>query len=181
MWLRVGPVTPVETLMKVTDLEDRAAGIAVLRLCEASDSPSLVWSSDGCGYVRTYGGKPSPTVAYIFTDGEIWAISTLFLHYYPEQILLEEDRFTASLEQCSKHLQMIGISGPYRWVAGMEGIQDRYLPSQFGGRGHVPCMVDLVEQPGTYNIGESTALALEPFFAEIFDKCRARRPPLNVG
>ena len=121
MWLRVGPVTPGEPLMKVTDLEDSAAGIAVLPLTEASDFPSLVWSSDGRGYVRPFGSGPSPTVAYIFTDGEIWAISTLFLHYHPELILLEEKRFAISLEQSAQHLERIGIVGTHRWVAGMEG------------------------------------------------------------
>ena len=118
--------------MKITELENRVNGIAILPLCDANDFPSLVWSSDGCGFIRRVGKEPSHTVAYMFTDGEIWAISTTFLHFYPELIVLEEERYVKSLERCAEHLRMTGIKEPYRWVAGMEGIEGRYLPSARG-------------------------------------------------
>jgi hypothetical protein len=182
IWLRVGPQKPLEPLMKVTEIEDRVTALAVLPLCEASDFPTLVWNADGCGFVRPVGDDPSPTVAYMFTDGEIWAISTLFLHWYPEFILLEEERYAETLKQCAALLNMISIPGPYRWVAGAEGIENRYLPSRHGlVRGPGPCTVDIVEEPGTFNVGDDPAKALEPFFAEVFDKCRARRNVNSVG
>jgi hypothetical protein len=43
------------------------------------------------------------------------------------------------------------------------------------GRGWGPCAVDVVEEQGSYTLGDSAAKALEPFFAEIFDKCGKKR------
>jgi len=183
MWLRVGPQKPLEPLMKITELEKRITVLAVLPLCQGGNFLTLVWSADGCGFVGPFGkDDPSPTVAYMFTDGEIWAISTLFLRYRPELILLEEQRYAESLKQCAAHLNTIGIPGPYRWVAGAEGIENRYLPHRQGlVLGPGPCAVDIVEEPETFNVGDDPARALEPFFAEIFDKCGAQRATRSVG
>jgi hypothetical protein len=86
MWLRVGPQKPLEKLMKVTDLETTLQGIAVVPLYEASEPPSSVWNSDGAGWVRAI-GEHSPSTAFMFADGEIWVINTLFFKFYPHLIL----------------------------------------------------------------------------------------------
>jgi len=177
MWLRVGPQKPIEPPMKVTDLETIVQGIAVLPLYEASAPPSLIWNSDGAGWARAFDAKPSPSTAFMFTDGEIWTINTLFFKFYPDLIFLQEEHYAETLKQCAVHLDRIGIKGPYRFVAGIEGIEGLYLPAPHSNvRGAGPCTVNIVEEPGIFKIGDDTANALEPFFAEVFDKCRARRP-----
>jgi hypothetical protein len=126
MWLRVGPQIPLKPPWKLTDIESRAAALAVLPLCELAGSVGLVRSGDGCGYYPLLGKESSPSGVFIFSDGEIWAISTFFLAFKPEWILLEEARFTSSLEQCADFLNRLAIPGPYHWVAGTEGILNRY-------------------------------------------------------
>jgi len=169
MWLRVGPQKPLEPLMKVTNLESTVQGIAVLPLYEASEPPSLVWNSDGAGWVRTIGTQPSPSTAFMFTDGEIWTINTLFFKYSSHLILLEEERYAETLKQCAAHLDRIGLKGPYRFVAGIEGIEGLYLPTPNStARGPGPCTVPVVEEPGVFNIGDNPAKALEPILCRGF-------------
>ena len=38
------------------------------------------------------------------------------------------------------------------------------------------CLVDTIVQEGTFAPGESPALALKPFFVDIYDKCGVERP-----
>lgn len=177
IWLRVGPQKPIEPPLKVTDLKRTVQGIAVVPLYEASEPSSLVWNSDGVGWVRAVGAQASSSTAFMFTDGEIWAINTLFFKFYPHLILLEEERYAETLKQCSVHLGRIGIKPPYRFVAGIEGIEGLYLPAPYTtGRGPGPCTVSVVEKPGVFNVDNDPVDALEPFFAEVYDKCLARRP-----
>jgi hypothetical protein len=157
-------------------LETTVQGIAVLPLYEASAPPSLIWNSDGAGWARAFDAQPSPNTAFMFNDGEIWTINTLFFKFYPDLIFLQEGHYAETLKQCAVHLDRIGIKGPYRFVAGIEGIEGLYLPAPHSNvRGAGPCTVNIVEEPGLFNVGDDPADALEPFFAEIFDKCRARR------
>jgi hypothetical protein len=45
-------------------------------------------------------------------------------------------------------------------------------------RGDDPCTVPHLEEPGVFKLVDSPHRALERFFEEIFDKCRARRASL---
>lgn len=45
-------------------------------------------------------------------------------------------------------------------------------------RGDDPCTVPHLEEPGVFKLADSPHRALERFFEEIFDKCRARRASL---
>lgn len=181
MWLRVAPQASLERSRKVTDLESSMNALAVLSLCAGSASPLSVRGNDGCGFCRITDQDASPSVTYIFTDGEIWAINTFFLQFYPALILLEDLRFAESLTQCAEHLTKISIPGPYRWVAGLEGVEGRYLPSRQGvGRGPGPCTEDVIEVTGAYRLGEGAADALQPFFEELYDKCGAKWLPSSA-
>jgi hypothetical protein len=59
----------------------------------------------------------------------------------------------------------------------MEGIEGRSLyTSERLGTILGPCTVDVIEEEGTYNDGDSAAELLQPFFEKVFDRCGARRP-----
>jgi hypothetical protein len=149
----------------------------LLPFCAMGSTIGAVRGPDGCGYYSQGGpGEPTPSLVYVFKDGEVWAINTLFLSVLPDLILLEEARFTESLERCSDFLASIGIAGPYRWVAGMEGVQDRHLREDALGRKIGPCLVDVIESEGVFKSGDDARQTLEPFFEKFFEECGLERP-----
>jgi hypothetical protein len=176
MWLRIGPQTPLTEKWKVTDLRDRIGALRVLPLCELAGSPAYVRAADGCGFYRLVDSDKSPIVAFLFTDGEIWLINTFFMQYDQRVILLEEARLVRTLEQAAEMLKQLGVAGPYRWVLGVEGIANRYLPAQTSFGGQVgPCTVDVVEASGLYGSGGNAAEAIEPFLVDLYDMCGKKR------
>ena len=88
---------------------------------------SILFSGDGCGYCKMMDEGFSPIATFVFTDGEIWSIDTWHLNYMPALIILNEAKYVKSLTQCAEFLSKMQISGPYRWVAGIEGVKGRYL------------------------------------------------------
>ncbi len=76
-------------------------------------------------------------------------------------------------------LNDIGIPGPYRWVAGMEGVRDRALYEDNLRRASGLCMSDVIEAEGTFNTGDDPVKALEPFFEGVFEACGVNRVPFG--
>jgi hypothetical protein len=177
VWLRLAPTSEITRLPKIAELENAMNLLILLPLCEAGASPGFVRGGDGFGVHHGVGDEPSPSVVYAFTTGEIWAISTVFLGFVQDRIWLEESRFTKSLELCATFLDQLGVSGPYRWNVGMEGVQGRFLSltDAFNRKGG-PCMVDVIEKEGMYKLRDSASEALEPFFEAVFEQCGVQRP-----
>jgi len=172
MWLRVSPQFPLGKPRRIKELEQSAREIILLPFYEPGSSIGGVRGADGFGFYRSEGlGKETGSLVFVFADGEVWTINTLYLALLPELIVLEEDKFVKSLDQCVKFLGKLGIPGPYRWVAGMEGVKDRYLRRDAFGRQIGACMVDAIEEHGVFKSGDNPQDALEPFFEEVFDKC----------
>jgi hypothetical protein len=125
------------------------------------------------------GDGPSPGIVFVFTDGEIWAIDTYPLTALPKLIVLDESKFARSLQESAAFLKdRLSIPGPYRWVAGIEGVKGRSLPLSnnllAGARG--PCAVDPIEEDGSFIIDQDPAAVLEPFFEKVFESCGVARP-----
>lgn len=177
-WLRVGPKSPPAKLRKITKLQDVINKLALLPFYDPGQGIGGVWGSDGCGFYNNYGPlEPAPGLVYVFTDDEIWTINTLRLSIRPDLILLDEAQFVKSLAQCVAFLnEQLGASGPYRCVAGMEDVMDRYLWEDDFRRKSGQCSVGTVEVEEFFKLGDSLQDVLEPFFEEVFDKCGMRRP-----
>jgi hypothetical protein len=175
MWLRVAPVQPIESMLKVADIEDRTLPLVNLPLFGGGAESSTVRNSDGAGWCLYSYNQPAVSTVFAFTDGEIWAIDTFSLRAVPQLVTLDERVWITSLRQCAKFLADIGIQGPYRWIAGFEGINDRSMPQQNHpfNRGH--CMSDLIEVEGRLDTPDDVPAALEPFFEKVFDQCGLRR------
>ncbi|MGH2509825.1 MAG: hypothetical protein ACRDHZ_20795, partial [Ktedonobacteraceae bacterium] len=150
----------------------------VSRCITAGGQSLSVRSSDGFGLYMPWSDSLAVSTIFVFTDGEIWAVDTLSLGTLQEFISLDERMFAASLDQCAKFLADLNIPGPYRWIAGFEGVNGRYLPrpNDRFNRKSGPCASDVIEEKGTFNFGESASAALESFFEKIFDQCGLARP-----
>jgi hypothetical protein len=182
IWLRVMPQRPTETALKISELQRVAPALGPMPLLGAYSNILSVRGGDGAGLCMPLGDGPSPGIVFLFTDGEIWMIDTYPLAALPKLISLDESKFARSLQESGAFLNdRLGIPGPYRWVAGLEGVKGRSLAvsnNRFGGtRG--PCTVDPIEEEGTFEAGEDPAAVLEPFFEKVFESCGVVRPHMR--
>ena len=57
-----------------------------------------VRGADGFGFYHNRGpAEPTPSLVYVFTDGEVWTINTFFALLTADLILLDETKFVKSL------------------------------------------------------------------------------------
>jgi hypothetical protein len=175
-WLRVAPSVSIAKPLELSQIHEKIVGIAYMPLCEASESLK-VRSDDGygfCGIIDEY----AISVTFAFTDGEVWSIGTWSLQCLPDIIALDERRYAATLTKSTEFLATLGIAGPYRWVAGMEGVEGRSLGvANTFNRARGTCAADLIEETGLFSTGDDAANKLEPFFRRLFDLCGVRRLP----
>jgi hypothetical protein len=185
MWLR---------LMPEFDRGRRWLGTALSRLASPGsprpfgsegfrrhDTEYLI-SDDGFGvYVQA---QPTLSLAYVFKTGEMWGIDAYHLAGY-RAIPFVEAYFIAAFANYAAFLQgKLLISPPYRWIAGVEGVQGRPIeiprpvPDQLvivdPPRG--ACRADRVVKEGTYAEGAEPRASLRPFFEELYDSCDVERP-----
>jgi hypothetical protein len=176
MWLRVATKFATTEEANVTDIASLLQSLAVLPLFDLRTSSGQVLANDGAGYFKIIDEKKTPQTVFAFTDGEVWAIDTWTLRMNGI-IYLDETRFTNSLQMSADFLNRLGFKGPYSWIAGMEGVNSRFLSSPASQRKWGPCMSDILKKDGTFNLAEDPADALEPFFVRVYDQCAAKRPP----
>jgi hypothetical protein len=148
MWFRVGPKSPSDKLHKIKDIEKHAE-VALLPFYEPGGAIGGVRGPDGYGYYDSDGPEPTSRLVYAFTDGEVWSINTLCLAIKPDLIRRRSHR-KEPRSMCVEFLKGLGIPGPYRWVAGFEGILVRHLRADAFGRKTGLCQVDIIESEGFY-------------------------------
>jgi hypothetical protein len=177
MWLRVATKFEPTEEAKLTDIAGMLQGLAVLPLFDIRTSSGQALAADGAGYFKIIDEKKTPQTVFAFVDGEVWAIDSWTLRRTPGIIYLDEQRFANSLQMCADFLDKLGFKAPYRWIAGMEGVNKRFLSSPTSQRKWGPCMSDVLKKDGTFNLTEDPADVLERFFIRVYDQCAARRPP----
>jgi hypothetical protein len=177
MWLRVMTnLAPTQTLA-ITELGRRVGGLGTFPLVSLGGTTATVASSDGVGMCFAVGSDKTPNVVFAFKDGEIWAINTFTPRNRPQLIILQEPIWTNSLKAAADFLSAAGFTGPYRWIAGMEGVNGRYLmPKDDLNRRFGPCLSDIIMEQRTFNLQDDPAASLEPFFAAVWDQCQVQRP-----
>lgn len=175
-WLRVVPSTEPKQKLSTQTLKQTALQLSIVPLVRPAQSIGFVRGEDGGGFYPVQGTDMVNSVAYVFNTGEIWVIDA-WLSQIPQYLELDERIFSATLQQCAEFLSRIGIGGPYKWIAGMEGIQDRRLVLADRPNARLgTCIVDRIEKDGMYDTSQDPGLALGPFFEEVFEVCGAVRP-----
>lgn len=189
MWLRVMPLfAQGAEPWPVTELRDKMPaptvlsplGIEAFGVFESGH----IFSQDGCGiYVHRAPPSPSPCVAFVFRTGEVWGIDTHHLAL-PKVIPFIEPHFVKALETYTGFLSAgLHTSPPYQWIAGVEGVKEwaiempRNVPGQYilqATRGS--CLSDMVVKTGVHEAGADPRKTLRPFFIELYDRCKIRRP-----
>ncbi len=179
-WLRLMPAAAPDRTWKITQLKKAAL----------QDQPTMVtfgtlsWSSAGIGYLRREDGvgtrvmynEDGSTIcaSMLFTTGEIWGLEVgMPAVSAPHNIIIADQiSWTKSLDNFRTVLLRLGVSGPFRWIAGMEGTFGRKLGPERGrvlSGGH--CVQHTIEAHGSLSIDEPCEKALRPFFEAISDAC----------
>ena len=159
----------------IREVQEALLASLPLPLLPSTGSFSSVRGGDGGGYYTNTGTNKAPAVAYVFCSGEVWLISTWPLQL--GRITLEEERITGSLERFASLLARLGVPEPYEWIVGLEGVRgfDLAIPSR-SNRMFGPCMVNIINERGTYKTGDNATELLRPFFEKVYDQCGLRRP-----
>jgi hypothetical protein len=175
-WLRVVPSAVPKQKLNTQTLKQTALQLGIVPLIRPVQSIGFVRGQDGGGFYPVEGTDTVHSVAYIFNTGEIWVIDA-WMSQISQFLELDERIFSATLQQCAEFLSRAEIAGPYKWIAGMEGIQNRRLVLADRPNARLgTCIVDRIEKNGIYDASQDAGLALRPFFEEVFDACGAVRP-----
>jgi hypothetical protein len=186
LWLRVMPVAKLQRQWSISELRQTMsrAGLSVLPLGNYGSSWSFVRGPDGFGYVPSTPGEAThvPAVSYAFRSGEIW---TVYAGPFATQEHFQniEGMFYERFADCVRFMRDgLGISLPFRWIAGIEGgikgkRMQRFAPP---GRAFItpytrPCLEEVVTETGVYTAADKAQLALKPFFLKLYDACGEER------
>ncbi len=176
LWLRLMPAHHQDRTWLISTLVDQAKGLAFLPLTSLGPgSIGLVKATDGCGYYPCTGDEKIPAISFVFETGETWAVKVF--SPYATQIPFEERKFIRSLETCTDLLQRLGASGPFTWVAGIEGVDGWQLFSERFNGTLGTSMANVIEVEGMHRDGQRPEDSLRPFFDKVYDQCGA---PVNL-
>ena len=133
--------------------------------------------------VLSKSAEVTPCVSFIFESGEIWGVDAYLLNAANDTIPLVIDHFATALDRYSRFLQhKLAVPGPYRWIAGIEGVKGRPLlvsppPGKFLVNNRWgSCLTDVLVGEGTHSPGAPTEESLRPFIAKVFAKCGVDQP-----
>jgi hypothetical protein len=177
MWLRVMPVAGNEQNWLTSTVQQSILKICVLPLISAgAGSIGLIRGKDGCGaYPVISGPSEADAVVWGFNSGEIWAINARFSRT-EDLFVLDQGAFAQSLAQCVDFLKMQAVPPPYRWIAGMEGFEGKYLVRDNRYLKKGPCMQQVIEVEGVIQEGDDPSQCLRPFFERVFDSVGIVQP-----
>lgn len=178
MWFRLMPLHRSSRTYSATQLRELVRRQAPFPIGSQSyNSWGFLRADDGFGFFAiestTATRVQTPAMVFVFENGELWAINSKIIScmrevpYFPNEFTGQLDRLVSFLRDQLK------VSRPYRWIAGIEGVNGRPLVAgqTFAGfvTGH--CVADVITENGMYVEGESGATALRPFFVKILEKC----------
>jgi hypothetical protein len=175
MWLRLMPFYNPERTWLTQEIKQSGLELAILPLMVSAGSIGFAQDEDGCCFYSPVDDEKTYSVAYVFNTGEVWVINATLVrtgNYLP----LEEANFLKTLDGCALFLERLGCTGPFKWIAGMEGIKGRQLAIPGRPRSLGVCYANVIEEEGVYKKGEIAAELLRPFFEKVYDKCGAQRP-----
>lgn len=155
----------------------------------------LLWSSlqylraeDGIGAYSIIDDLKHETetasVAFAFNTGEIWCIDTSLLQNSRGKNLYFQAIARTLLQKFrgyGEFLKCLEIQPPFRWIAGLEGVKGWMLrtpppPNHINISPGETCLNDIVCAEGSFDLQQPAAIALQPFFRELYRKCGMNIP-----
>jgi len=145
-------------------------------------------AEDGIGAYSTRANLRQETetdsVAFAFNTGEIWCVDTGVLQISGQKHLYFLDIARTLLGRfrgLGGFFRCLGIVPPFKWIAGLEGVKGWRLnvppsPNHISTSSGETCLSNVITAAGTYNPGEPAAMALRPFFGQLFRKCSMTIP-----
>tara|TARA_R110002124_G_scaffold176953_1_gene344963 strand:- start:1063 stop:2301 length:1239 start_codon:yes stop_codon:yes gene_type:complete len=184
MWLRIAPETPPPSPVKRAVLKANGIGSngGFLRPLNNNFSGyDYFRAPEGWGTFALMLDDPSitPTLAMAFPNGQIWAADTyqLATAAAEKHLFLNKKMFADSLDNYSRFLGRLGMTGPMCWEAGISGIEGWQLfvsesaGSLLSGTGGGRCVQERVSARGMFVPGTPPLEVLTPFFEEVYDAC----------
>jgi transcriptional regulator with XRE-family HTH domain len=194
IWLRIFPKFDSGRRWSSIDLKKAATqgGFPLGQLLDGWSNLGFVRAADGFGVFGVM-GEPGTTksVSFAFETGEIWSVETYLIEAVKASIQpgatpgipYLEDRFKVTINSFRNMLIKLGLSPPFQWIAGIEGIKGCgiFYPAPAGRYFPVPAphglaLVDRVHAMGSLEDGDTPAAALKPFFKKVFDSFAVERP-----
>jgi hypothetical protein len=118
------------TIAELNNIADSSSHL-LMPIMQAAGGYQRIRGGDGVGMCGIARDDNAIDVAFLFETGEVWAADTFLLSiardgermlFLPQK---EELLFCRALEGYASLLEKLGISGPYRWFAGMEDTKGR--------------------------------------------------------
>ncbi len=190
MWLRLMPETPLEKEWLTYDMKQlllQGNALTLVPMILGSGWNPLR-AEDGIGvYENGISRTNAPNslevddVAFAFKTGEIWSIDTGLLSSDETRVPFVESYYVQRIKNYAQFLQLLGAQPPYRWIAGLTGVQKRGLSrpdtqTQRFINSKLICLSDTIEAQGAYDGKEDAVEALMPFFRKIFEAGGVPRP-----
>lgn len=90
-------------------------------------SIGLLAGADGLGTWVTQGRDQTLWTSFVFTTGEIWGADAIAMNTDRSRIQFDPTLTAAAFANYRDLLRRLGLKGPWRWMAGMEGTLNRSL------------------------------------------------------
>ena len=184
-WFRLWPLGQPTKTWTVRELEDAAGEGRTFDLFTIRGAADYRLSyKDGIGRYKKLPNYITYAVAFLFKTGEIWYVDTELVGCPLQQMYFAVNsartQLPVLLNKYSQILNRLGIPGPYRWQAGVEGVSGCFLGYSVSGQvlsRQLRLDVDLVVQDGLYTHGKDDAQeCLDSFFRKLFEECGADMP-----
>lgn len=188
IWLRVMPSNNPGREWSVDELTSAMQSPYVYPLGTRWGGYDHLRTHEGFGIYGALAGERGQTraIVFAFTSGEVWSIDTYLLEAYRDDkdrptVPSDEIPFRVALEAYANFLVKLGITPPFRWIAGIENPKGRmlYIPAppgrmRFPGP-HGQCAEDVISESGIYSPADPPGPALKPFFEKLYNACSVRR------
>jgi hypothetical protein len=187
MWLRLMPKSPLETPVSFEDLQTCATMRGSLSLQPFHwTNLSYLREEDGFGVYSMIqdGDSETRSIVFAFETAEVWSVDTGLLSSSGRKNLYFETMartFPTRLRDYGRFLENLGSKAPFDWIAGVEGVKGWKLqvpppPNHINVGPGNGSLSDVIVARGTYNSGQTSQLAIKPFFDQLFRKCGTRFP-----
>ncbi|TWB77196.1 hypothetical protein FBZ87_1038 [Nitrospirillum amazonense] len=187
-WLRLMPITDPQRTWGFSDLKAAATTSSSYlmpynhKLAGGNIGIGLLRDADGFGTrVVLRGSNLVHWTSFLFETGEIWGADSYVLAAETGYISIDRPMMVDSIKKYREILKKLGVLGPYKWVAGFEGVRGRAPSLVDGGKSlfhRGVSLVDVIESQGELAADQEPDMAIKSFVRKIFDACGLDAPNL---